>query len=49
MILNILSNTVLNIIELASSSAQILTQIQVCIEQLKKQHQQQNLKISKSD
>ena len=44
---NILSETVLNMTELTSSSAQILIQMQACIEQLEEQHQQQNLKIDK--
>ena len=35
--------------ELTSSSAQILIQMQACIEQLEEQHQQQNLKIDKSN
>ena len=49
MISNIFSKTVSNMTELTSSSAQILTQMQACIEQLEEQHQQQNLKIDKSD
>ena len=49
MIFNIFSETVFNVIESASSSAQILTQMQTHIEQLERQHQQQNLKIDKSD
>ena len=35
--------------ESASSSAQILIQMQTHIEQLEEQHQQQNLKIDKSN
>ena len=46
---NIFSETVLNMTELTNSSAQILTQMQTCIKQLEEQHQQQNLKIRKSD
>ena len=49
MISNIFNETVFNVTESASSSAQILTQMQAHIEQLEKQHQQQNLKINKSD
>ena len=47
MTFNIFSETVFNMTELTSSSAQILIQIQTCIEQLEEQHQQQNLKINK--
>ena len=47
MISNTFSKTALNVTELASSSAQILTQMQTCIEQLEEQCQQQNLKIDK--
>ena len=46
---NTLSETISNMTESASSSAQILIQMQTCIKQLKEQHQQQNLKIDKSD
>ena len=49
MISNIFSRTAFNVTELASSSAQILIQMQACIEQLEEQHWQQNLKIDKSD
>ena len=47
MISNTLSDTVSNITESTSNSAQILIQMQACIEQLEEQHQQQNLKINK--
>ena len=46
---NTFNETAFNMTESASSSAQILTQMQTCIEQLEEQHQQQNLKIDKSD
>ena len=46
---NTLSETAFNVTESASSSAQILIQMQACIEQLEEQYQQQNLKIDKSD
>ena len=46
---NTLNKTAFNVTESASSSAQILIQMQTCIEQLEEQHQQQNLKIDKSD
>ena len=46
---NIFSETASNVTESASSPAQILTQMQTCIEQLEEQCQQQNLKIDKSD
>ena len=49
MIFNTFSETAFNVIKSASSSAQILTQMQTCIKQLEEQHQQQNLKIDKSD
>ena len=49
MTFNIFNETVFNMTELTSSSAQILIQMQIHIEQLEKQHQQQNLKINKSD
>ena len=49
MTFNIFSETAFNVTESASSSVQILTQMQTHIEQLEKQHQQQNLKIDKSD
>ena len=49
MTFNIFNETASNVTELMSSSAQILTQIQACIKQLEEQHQQQNLKIDKSD
>ena len=49
MISNIFSKTIFNVTELASSFTQILTQMQTCIKQLEEQHQQQNLKIDKSD
>ena len=49
MTFNIFSETASNMTESASSSTQILTQMQTHIEQLKEQHQQQNLKIDKSD
>ena len=44
---NIFNKTAFNMTESASSSAQILTQMQTHIEQLEEQHQQQNLKIDK--
>ena len=47
MTFNTFSETVSNVTELTSSSAQILIQMQTCIEQLEEQHQQQNLKINK--
>ena len=49
MILNNSSDITFNVAELSSNSAQILIQMQSCIKQLKKQHQQQQLKIEKSD
>ena len=49
MIFNTFSKTVSNVTKSASSSAQILIQMQTHIEQLEEQHQQQNLKIEKSD
>ena len=49
MISNIFSETAFNVTESASSSVQILIQMQTHIEQLEEQHQQQNLKIDKSD
>ena len=49
MTFNIFSRTAFNMMRSASSSAQILTQMQTHIEQLEEQHQQQNLKIDKSD
>ena len=48
-ILNNFSSTVFNVAELSSNSAQILIQIQSCIEQLEEQHQQQQLKTEKCD
>ena len=47
MTFNIFSETASNMTELTSSSAQILIQMQTCIEQLEEQHQQQNMKIDK--
>ena len=49
MTFNTFSRTISNMIESASSSAQILIQMQTHIKQLEEQHQQQNLKINKSD
>ena len=49
MTFNTFNKTVFNMTESASSSAQILTQMQTHIEQLEEQHQQQNLKIDKSN
>ena len=49
MISNIFSRIISNVTESASSSAQILIQMQACIKQFKKQWQQQNLKIDKSN
>ena len=49
MTFNIFSETAFNVTESASSSVQILTQMQTHIEQLEEQHRQQNLKIEKSD
>ena len=46
---NTFSETAFNVMRSASSSAQILTQMQTCIKQLEEQCQQQNLKIDKSD
>ena len=47
MILNNSSDITFNIAELSSNSAQILTQMQSCIKQVKEQDQQQQLKIKK--
>ena len=49
MILNNSNDTAFNVAESSSNSAQILTQMQSCIEQLEKQCQQQQLKTEKSD
>ena len=49
MTLNNFSDIAFNIAELSSNSAQILIQMQLCIEQLEKQCQQQQLKTEKSD
>ena len=49
MTFNNFSDSASNAAESASDSARILTQIQAHIEQLESQHQQQNLKIRKSD
>ena len=46
---NTFSETAFNVMRSASSPAQILTQMQTCIEQLEEQCWQQNLKINKSD
>ena len=46
---NIFSETVSNMTELTSSSAQILIQMQAHIEQFEEQCWQQNLKIEKTD
>ena len=43
------SNITFNVAESSSNSAQILTQMQLRIEQLRKQYQQQQLKIEKSN
>ena len=43
------SDITFNVAESSSNSAQILIQMQSHIEQLKKQHQQQQLKTEKSD
>ena len=43
------SDITFNVAELSSNSAQILIQMQSCIEQLEEQHQQQQLKTEKSD
>ena len=49
MTFNNFNDIAFNIAESSSNSAQILTQMQLCIKQLEKQHQQQQLKIEKSD
>ena len=49
MILNNLSDSASNTAESTSNSTRIITQMQICIKQLEEQHQQQNLKIRKSD
>ena len=49
MILNNSNDITFNIAELSNNFAQILTQMQSHIEQLEEQHQQQQLKIRKSD
>ena len=49
MISNTFSETAFNMTESASSSTQILIQMQTCIEQLEEQCWQQNLKIDKPD
>ena len=49
MILNNSSDIAFNVAESSSNSAQILIQIQSCIEQLEEQYQQQQLKIEKSN
>ena len=41
------SDAAFNVAELSSNSAQILTQMQSCIKQLKEQDQQQQLKTKK--
>ena len=49
MILNNFNDITFNVAESSNNSAQILIQMQSHIEQLKKQHQQQQLKTEKSD
>ena len=49
MTLNNSNDIAFNVVELSSNSAQILIQMQSCIEQLEKQHWQQQLKTEKSD
>ena len=49
MILNNFSDITFNVAELSSNSAQILTQMQSCIEQLEEQCLQQQLKTEKSN
>ena len=49
MTFNNFNDIIFNVAESSSNSAQILIQMQSHIEQLEKQHQQQQLKIEKSD
>ena len=49
MTFNNFNDIAFNVAELLSNSAQILIQMQSCIEQLERQHWQQQLKIEKSD